>query len=234
MQPLYRAGAGYISCVPRAGHFPGWCTSPPPARERAGEQLNTADSRSATIRSLYPVRASLRDGSEIVIRLMGPEDAPSEQAFVQALSAESRYFRFMSTLRELPAETLHRFTHPDLDREVALIALAGVPAERRQIGVARCIAQAGELDAEFAVVVADDWQRRGVGKRLLCELMRAARAAGFTGLWGNVLASNERMLALMRALEFDISRVPEDAMLRRAAKNINTEAAAHKDLTHAK
>src|SRR4051794_14998440 len=66
-----------------------------PPRERTGEQLNTADSRSATIRSLYPVRASLRDGSEIVIRLIGPEDAPSEQAFVQALSAESRYFRFM-------------------------------------------------------------------------------------------------------------------------------------------
>ena len=183
---------------------------------------------------MYPVRATLRDGSKIVIRLIGPEDAASEQAFVQALSTQSRYFRFMSTLRELPTEILHRFTHPDLDREVALIALAGVPGQRRQIGVARCIAQVGALDAEFAVVVADDWQRRGVGKRLLCELMRAARAAGFTGLWGNVLASNERMLALMRALEFDISRVPEDAMLRRAAKNINTVAAAHKDLTHAK
>jgi len=89
--------------------------------------LKAGDDRAARVRALYPVRAWLRDGSEIVIRPIGPEDAASEQAFTQALSAESRYFRFMSTLRELPADMLHRFTHPDFDREVALIALAARP-----------------------------------------------------------------------------------------------------------
>ena len=218
---------------PRARH----CRGGPklPARgARDGDRLNAGDDRAARVRTLYPVRAWLRDGSEIVIRLDAP-DAASEQAFMQALSAESRYFRFMSTLRELPAGHIaHRFTHPDFDREVALIALAGALPQRRQIGVARCIAKDAQLDAEFAVVIADDWQRRGVGKRLLCELMRAARAAGFNQLWGDVLASNQRMVALMRTLGFTISSAPEDAMLRRVVKNIDSESAAHKDLRHAK
>src|SRR4051812_4384863 len=161
---------------PRARHCRGGPKLPAPGA-RDGDRLNACDGRTVRVRSLYPVRAWLRDGSEIVIRLIGPEDAASEQAFMQALSAESRYFRFLSTLRELPADMLHRFTHPDFDREVALIALAGPPTQRRQIGVARCIAKGARLDAEFAVVVADDWPSHGVGKRLLCELMRAARGA---------------------------------------------------------
>jgi acetyltransferase len=192
-----------------------------------------SSSRAARVRSLYPVRACLRDGTVITLRPIGPEDELREQAFVQALSPDSRYFRFMSTLRELPPDILYRFTHPDFEREVALVALCENEREPRQIGVARCIVQGPERDAEFAVVVADDWQARGVGKRLMYELMRAARAAGITRLWGDVLASNHRMLALMHTLGFDIVRVSEDALLRRVVKNLEEEPAGHKDLVHA-
>ena len=190
-------------------------------------------SRAARVHSLYPVRACLRDGTAITIRPIGPEDAQREQAFVQALSLESRYFRFMSTLRELSPETLYRFTHPDFDREVALVALCEEAGGVRQIGVARCIVQGEARSAEFAIVVADDWQTRGVGNRLMCELMRAARAAGITRIWGDVLASNHRMLALMHALGFDIASVPEDALLRRVVRNIEAEPAGQKDFVHA-
>jgi len=69
--------------------------------------------------ALYPVQARLRDGTAITIRPIGPPDTLREQAFMQALSPQSRYFRFMSTLRELPPDMLYRFTHPDVDREVA-------------------------------------------------------------------------------------------------------------------
>jgi acetyltransferase len=185
------------------------------------------------VRSLYPVRARLRDGTVITIRPIGPQDAQREQAFVRSLSPESRYFRFMSTLRELPPETLYRFTHPDFSREVALVALSEEADGPRQIGVARCVALNTDRQAEFAVVVADDWQGRGVGKRLLYELMRAARAAGIKQIWGDVLAANHRMLALMHTLGFAIVRVPEDALLRRAVKVIEPEPAGQKDLSHA-
>ncbi len=171
-------------------------------------------------RALYPVRVRLRDGSEIVIRPIGPEDAEREQAFVRALSPESRYFRFMSTLRELPADMLYRFTHPDFQRELALVALVGEGLATRQIGVARCVADTDRTSAEFAVVVADEWQNRGVGTRLLCELMRAARAVGLRRIWGDILASNHRMLGLMACLGFELQPAPEDPLVRRAVKTV--------------
>jgi acetyltransferase len=169
-------------------------------------------------RALYPVRARLRDGTDIVIRPIGPEDAEREQTFVRALSPESRYFRFMTTLRELPPDMLYRFTHPDFQRELALAAVVGEAASTRFIGVARCVADSDCTSAEFAVVVADECQNRGVGTRLLCELMRAARAIGFRRIWGDVLASNIRMLGLMASLGFELQPVPDDPFLRRAVR----------------
>ena len=82
----------------------------------------------------------------MVIRPIGPEDARREQAFVRGLSPESRYFRFMNTLRELSPEMLERFTHPDPAREIALVALtaetvAAVPACRASPG-RRCTLRA--------------------------------------------------------------------------------------------
>ena len=171
-------------------------------------------------RGLYPVRARLRDGSEIVIRPIGPEDAEREQAFVRALSPQSRYFRFMSGLRELPGDMLYRFTHPDFQRELALVALSGEGSAMRQIGVARCVADDDRAGAEFAIVVADDWQNRGVGTRLLCELMRAARAARLPRLWGDILAGNSQMLRLMSTLGFELRSPPEDPLVRRAVKTL--------------
>ena len=171
-------------------------------------------------RALYPVRARLRDGTDTVIRPIGPEDAEREQAFVRALSPESRYFRFMITLRELSPDMLYRFTHPDFERELALVAVVGEGATSRLIGVARCVADPDRTSAEFALAVADEWQNRGVGSRLLCELMRAARAVGIRRIWGEILASNIRMLGLMASFGFEIQPAPHDPLLRRAVRLI--------------
>jgi acetyltransferase len=126
----------------------------------------------------------------------------------------------MSTVRELSPDMLYRFTHPDRQRELALIALAGEGAELRQIGVARLARAQDSATAEFAVAVADDWHNRGVGTRLLCELMRAARSAGLERIWGDILATNHRMLALMASLGFAVAASPDDPLLRRAVKTI--------------
>ncbi len=81
-----------------------------------GERSPDAERRNA-----QRVEATLRDGTRVTIRPIGPDDAQREQAFVRGLSPESRYFRFMTTLRELSPEMLDRFTHPDPAREVALV-----------------------------------------------------------------------------------------------------------------
>lgn len=159
-----------------------------------------------------------------MIRPIGPQDARREQAFVRRLSAESRYFRFMNALRELSPETLHQFTHPDPKREIALVALtAAPPAEPLQIGVARCARGPSGEQGEFAIVVADEFQGKGLGRLLMQALIESARASGLQRIEGLVLTTNQRMLELMNALGFTVHAAAEDARLRRVVKGLDGE-----------
>jgi acetyltransferase len=169
----------------------------------------------------YPRELELRDGTHVSIRPIIPEDAQREQSFVRGLSPESRYFRFMNTIRELTPEMLQSFTHPDPAREIALVALTQEVPEPRQIGVARCVRADPQAEsAEFAIVVADQWQGKGLGSLLMRELMAAARARGLRRLEGWVLATNHAMLELMCSLGFEVGGAPDDAHMRHVAKAI--------------
>lgn len=165
-------------------------------------------------------QAHLRDGTPVLIRSIGPQDAEREQAFVRGLSPESRYFRFLNTMRELPPRMLEEFTHPDPAREVALVALTGDQPAQQQIGVARYMKGADGRSAEFALVVADAWQGKGLGSLLMRELICAARTAGVRQLEGWVLASNHPMLKLMQALGFDIGTSADDPRMRHVVRPI--------------
>ena len=171
--------------------------------------------------SAQSIEAILRDGTRVIIRPIGPQDAEREQAFVRGLSPEARYFRFMNTLRELSPEMLDRFTHPDPEREVALVALVDEGGAPKQVGVARCAATAERGGCEFAIVVADPYQGRGLGSRLMHELVARARARGVPRIEGLVLASNHPMLELMQSLGFEINTSPEDPRMRRVSKSLN-------------
>jgi acetyltransferase len=164
-------------------------------------------------------------GGEIVnIRPIRPEDAEMEQAFVRRLSPESRYFRFMDTLRELTPAMLARFTQIDYDREMAFIAAVAAGASgdggsragaEREIGVCRYVTNPDGETCEFALVVLDDWQRRGLGRRLMNVLIDVARARGLKQMVGHVLAQNTPMLALLAGLGFDVLPSHEDAGTKR-------------------
>jgi acetyltransferase len=116
---------------------------------------------------------------------------------------------------------LDRFTHPDPEREVALVALVDEAGAFKQVGVARCAATAEHSGCEFAIVVADAYQGRGLGSRLMHELIARARARGVPRIEGLVLASNHPMLELMQALGFEITTSPEDPRMRRVSKSLN-------------
>ena len=138
-----------------------------------------------------------RDGVSLAVRPIRPEDAALERRFVNGLSEDSRYFRFFYRLHELTPQMLARFTQVDYDREMALVAIApdaSVPEGERFVGVARYIATPDGESAEFAIVVADDWQGRGVGHGLMERLVASARKRGFARLGGSVLRSNRAML----------------------------------------
>jgi acetyltransferase len=157
-------------------------------------------------------RWRLADGAWIGVRPIRPEDAEMEASFVRNLSDAARHFRFMIALKELTREMLVRFTQIDYDRELALVALVEQEGKETQIAVARYIkVDAGT--AHVAIVVADAWQGRGVGSRLLRMLVETARARGVRRLEGEVLAENTAALTLMRGAGFSVRRDPESPEL---------------------
>ena len=133
-----------------------------------------------------------------------------EQAFVAALSERSRYMRFMQHLPGLTPQMLERFTQVDYDRELALVALDETVDPETIVAVARYVANWDRESAEFAIVVADDWQGRGLGFALMRMLIACARKRGFRRLVGSVLTINASMVALMKALGFVVEADPDD------------------------
>ena len=165
----------------------------------------------------YPERYEqvwpLQGGGEFLVRPIRPDDGQMLQQLVRELSSESRYFRFVSPLSELPDTMLARFTLIDYDREMALAAVhretvvdehGNASQSERVIGVSRYVANPDHTSCEFALTVADDFANRGVGGRLMLAIMDVARDRGLSEMQGLVLAGNVRMLKLMRRIGFEI------------------------------
>ena len=163
------------------------------------------------------------NGVRVSVRPIRPEDAQAEQEFVKQLSAEARYFRFMDTLRELTAQMLVRFTQIDYDREMAFVAMtAGPGGGETEVAVARYITNPDATSCEFAIVVADPWQRTGLGRYLMTQLIEVARARGLASMSGEILAANQGMLKLAANTGFQIGESPGDATLRRATLDLSS------------
>ncbi|MBA3505222.1 MAG: GNAT family N-acetyltransferase [Betaproteobacteria bacterium] len=149
----------------------------------------------------------LADGTRLLVRPIRPEDAELERIFVASLSEQTRFFRFFYRLHELTPAMLARFTQVDYGRELALLALTEdmLASEGTAIvGIARYIANPDHESAEFAVVVGDAWQGRGVGTMLLERLIAAAKRHGFKRLQGAVLRANEAMLTFAQRRGFTL------------------------------
>jgi acetyltransferase len=101
---------------------------------------------------------------------------------------------------------------------MALAATAMLDGETL-IGVARYVLDKNDESAEFAIVVADAWQGRGIGRRLLGKLIEVARERGLRRLYGEILATNRPMLELVRKLGFKLGR-HEDATLTRVSLDL--------------
>jgi acetyltransferase len=171
----------------------------------------------------YPARYEqvwpLRGGGEYTVRPIHPDDAQMLKVLVHDLSPESRYFRFVSSMVELPPTMLARFTLIDYDREMALVAVAkerkaGVDGEivetERIVGVSRYITNPDRSSCEFSLVVADDFNGKGLGSRLMESIMDVARDKGLAEIDGLVLANNSGMIRLMRGLGFSVRPFAED------------------------
>ncbi len=155
----------------------------------------------------------LPDGTQLLVRPIRPEDADLERRFVASLSEQTRFFRFFYRLHELSPAMLARFTQVDYDRELALLALrpdASTSQGESIVGIARYIEKADLESAEFAVVVADAWHRRGIAGRLMRALITAATKKGLQRLVGTVLRVNQNMLRFTAGLGFVERDDPDD------------------------
>jgi acetyltransferase len=157
----------------------------------------------------YEKTCTTRGGVEVFLRPIKPEDAPLLLDLFSGLSRTTIYFRFFSPMRSLSHEMLARFTQIDYDRHVCLVALRREEGREVMLGVARLMADPDVTRAEFAVLVADAWQGKGVGAALLEECLAIARERGITYVWGKVLPENTTMLALGRKLGFKTRRDAE-------------------------
>ena len=174
----------------------------------------------------YPYRwlqnQEFADGRPWSLRPIRPEDAQALQDFIRGLSEESRYMRFVSMMRELTPRMLARYTLIDYHRELALIATTHLPNPAHRghpteaiIGLAHYLRNPDGRGAEYALVIGDEWQRMGLGAKLMRRLIEAASEQGLEYIDGLVLASNHAMLSLMTSLGFTNDPDPEDPTMRR-------------------
>lgn len=145
----------------------------------------------------------------VVIRPVLPQDLDLTARFFRDLSQSARYDRFLSPARQLPDDLLQRFTEVDYADHCALVAEVFAGGAETVVAEARYIRATDAPSAEFAVVVAEPWQGKGLASRMLAALVCRAGASGITRITGQTLATNDRMLHLARKAGFLVRRSPD-------------------------
>jgi len=162
-------------------------------------------------------------GAPIHLRPIEPDDFEREREFVEGLSPRTSYQRLMSP-RKPTTDELFRWTHIDRSREGAVVATVIVDGCERQIGVARYVMEGAHGEAEFAIVVADEWQGQGLGAQLLSALIELAKQSGVRRLFGNTLSENRAMRSLGSRFGFRQSRQPGEAIVTMLSLNLQPDA----------
>jgi acetyltransferase len=149
----------------------------------------------------------LRDGSPVLLRPMKPEDEPLVYDFLHHKCSENTlYFRYFKLIRKFTHEMLIRFTQNDYDREIGLMAIGQPPGPEVMMGVSRLVMDPDRETAEFAVIVGDPYQGKGLGPKLVESIIDIAREQGVKLLSGEVLAENQPMLEMVKRLGFSLRR----------------------------
>jgi acetyltransferase len=165
----------------------------------------------------YVSHWKLPEDIEITVRPICPEDEPAMVAFHGTLSDRSVYFRYFGTLnlqRRVEHERLARLCFVDYDREIALVADRFESNRHRILGVARLIKSRFATEGEFAVVVSDQHQGRGLGCYLLGQLIEVAAGEKLERLTGLILRENNAMLRVCRKLGFQVAYDDREQLYR--------------------
>jgi acetyltransferase len=161
----------------------------------------------------YTAPFRMRNGIDVTVRAIRPEDEPLIIAFHGRQSEHTIRMRFFSMVKVLSRDSLIRLCHLDYDRELALIAVRQEGAETICLGVSRYYLRPETGIAEFALITDDAIHRQGLGRHLLKRLIAVARECGVQRMAGEVLAENGPMLELTRSFGFTRAAT-EDGVVR--------------------
>jgi acetyltransferase len=166
--------------------------------------------------SRYVTPWRMKDGTEVILRPIRPEDEPMESQFIKGLSTETSRYRFFQIIKDLPHDALVRFCNIDYDREMAFIAEtietdADHP-RKIEIGVSRLILDSNKKHGEFAVVIADKYQGKGLGTKLVDMLIEVAREKDADSIYGVIMTGNMAMIRLCEKLGF-VTRREQDSVI---------------------
>jgi RimJ/RimL family protein N-acetyltransferase len=156
---------------------------------------------------------TLTDGTVVPVREIRPEDAPALQRLFDRLSERTIFLRYFGPMDELSDEKARHFAEVDGANRYALVALD--PEDEDEIvAVVRYDRGEDTEAAEYAALVEDRMQDRGLGLSLTRSLIEAARARGIRCFHALVLRENKVMLRLLRSLDLPESKSREDGVER--------------------
>jgi acyl-CoA hydrolase/GNAT superfamily N-acetyltransferase len=159
-------------------------------------------------RMAYPeeleTRHTLLDGTEIFVRPVKPTDEELFKDLFYSLSEQSRYQRFFSRMAFMPHRTRQPYVNINYNEQVGLACVVEHAAGEQLVGLGQYIKLPNLPKAEFALLISDEWQQRGLGTWLTNYVVRIARQSGITGFQAEVLAVNKGMLAVFEALPYEL------------------------------
>ncbi|MFW5933022.1 MAG: bifunctional acetate--CoA ligase family protein/GNAT family N-acetyltransferase [Candidatus Hadarchaeota archaeon] len=146
----------------------------------------------------------LKSGEPVTLRPIRPEDEPMEFKLFQTFSGETWEHRFFGSMREVNHKDMVRYTNIDYRREMAIIGEIRENDEKKMIGVGRLVIDPDGESGEFAVVVGDPWQNKGLGEKLIRKMIEVGTNKDLNSIYGTVRRNNKGMIKLCKEIGFEV------------------------------
>ena len=156
--------------------------------------------------------SQLKDGSDVRLRPIKPEDEPLWHDLLQSCSPETIHRRFRYMFKATTHEMAARFCFIDYDRELAIVAEQGEGPAKKLLGVGRLVANSDHTLAEYAVLVGDAWQTLGLGSLLTDFCLDICRQWGVRTVQAETAADNYRMVGMFQRRGFASTLIPPDTI----------------------
>ncbi len=173
----------------------------------------------------YPVQyiepILLPDNSIIQLRPVHPVDGNQADIFREKMSAKSMYNRFLGYIPRKTDKLVKQLTEIDYSKEMAIVAVLQDGNPKEIVAVSRIVSDS-EGKVEFAIIVADEWQGKGLGKIMTDYMIKIAADMGFESIYALVFNDNEAMLKVLKQRGFEMKK--EDAYTVCAEKDLKTNS----------